>query len=100
MSLLRSTPPLHVVGFVGTRRGEPDRGPVAWIRTDEAVARLIENGELVYLAGPRRKELVEVRYDDSVPRGGVVIRDVTGVSVSEVIRLEKRIPPQGSAEPA
>ncbi|MBK8248706.1 MAG: hypothetical protein IPK85_15045 [Gemmatimonadetes bacterium] len=94
MSLLRSTPPLHVVGFVATRRGDPERGPLASLRTEEAVARLIEDGELVYLVGPRRKEMVEVRYDDAVPRGAVVIRDVSGVSVSEVIRLEKRPPPR------
>jgi hypothetical protein len=84
-----------VVGFVATRRGDPERGPLASIRTDEAVARLISDGELVYLVGPRRKELVEVRYDDDIPRGGVVIRDVTGVTVSEIIRLEKRLTAPG-----
>jgi hypothetical protein len=97
VSLLRSTPPLHVVGFVATRRGDAERGPMAALRTDDAVARLIEPGELVYLVGPRRKELVEIRYDDAVPRGGVVVRDVTGVAVSEVIRLEKRIAPPATA---
>ncbi len=92
MSQLRSSPPLHVVGFEATRRGDADRGPLVRIRSDEAVARLIDDGELVYLVGPRRKELVPVAYDDTLPRGAVVVRDVSGVSVSEVIRLDKRPP--------
>jgi hypothetical protein len=82
--------PLHVIGFVATRRGDPDRGPQISLRADEAALRLIEDGELVYLTGPRRQELAVVRYDDTVPRGGVILRDILGVTVSEVVRLVKR----------
>jgi hypothetical protein len=27
--------------------------------------------------------------DDSVPKGGVVLRDIVGVTVSEVVRIQK-----------
>ncbi len=91
---IRSNPPLHVVGFIATRRGDPDRGPMVAIRPDDAAARLIYEGELVYLTGPRRKEMVVVRYDDTLPRGAAVVRDVSGIAASEVVRLEKRDPPR------
>lgn len=64
------------------------------MRGEEAAARLIADGEVAYLTGPRRKELVVVRYDDTLPRGAVVVRDVSGVVASEVVRLEKRAAPR------
>jgi hypothetical protein len=30
-----------------------------------------------------------VLIDDSVPRGGVVVRDIAGVTVTEIVRLVK-----------
>jgi hypothetical protein len=39
--------------------------------------------------GPRRTELATIIIDDSVPRGGVVLRDISGAGVSEVIRVQK-----------
>jgi anaerobic selenocysteine-containing dehydrogenase len=85
----RSHPPLQVVGFVGTKRGDPERGPAVRIRTEEAHRRLITDGELVWIYGPRRHELGVAIYDDQVPKGGVVVRDVAGVAVSEIVRLVK-----------
>jgi hypothetical protein len=82
-------PPLQVVGFIGTRPGEADRGPQIRLNTDEARFRLILDGELVWIYGPRRHELAPVLIDDSVPRGGVVVRDIAGVTVSEIVRLVK-----------
>jgi anaerobic selenocysteine-containing dehydrogenase len=82
-------PPLRVEGLIATRSGEEDRGPLVLIRADEARRRLIEDGELVWLRGPRGQQLAPVRYDDSVPKGGVVVRDMVRVAPSEVIRLVK-----------
>jgi hypothetical protein len=61
-------PPLQVVGFLGTRRGDPDRGPQVRIRGDEAALRM---------------------FDDAVPKGGVVVRDIAGLVVSEIVTLRK-----------
>ena len=82
-------PPLQVVGFVATKRDEEDRGPQVRIRSDDARRRLIEDGELVWIKGPRRQELAPVVYDDSIPRGGIVVRDIVGVAPSEIVRLVK-----------
>jgi anaerobic selenocysteine-containing dehydrogenase len=83
------TPPLSVVGFLATRRGDPDRGPEVRLNTQEAAIRLLVDGELVYIYGPRRHELAVLRVDDTIPRGGVVVRDVAGVAPSEVVRVRK-----------
>lgn len=82
-------PPLQVVGYVATRSGDPERGPLIRLRAEEARLRLIMDGELVWLYGPRRHELAPVRIDDSVPRGGVIVRDIAGVTVTEIVRLVK-----------
>jgi len=82
-------PPLQVVGFIGTRAGDADRGPQILLNAEEARFRLILDGELVWIYGPRRHELAPVLIDDSVPRGGVVVRDIAGVTVTEIVRLVK-----------
>lgn len=83
----RTHHPLQVVGYVGTRRGDAERGPQVRLRTAEAQLRLIEDGELVWVYGPRRHELAEVVYDESVPKGGLVARDLGGLAVTEIVRL-------------
>ncbi|HEX5074734.1 MAG TPA: hypothetical protein VFW03_16065 [Gemmatimonadaceae bacterium] len=82
-------PPLQVVGFIATRAGDEDRGPQIRLNAEEARFRLILDGELVWIYGPRRHELAPVVIDDTVPRGGVVVRDIAGVTVSEIVRLVK-----------
>ncbi len=82
-------PPLQVVGFVGSRRGDAERGPAISLNREEASLRMLADGELVFIHGPRRKELAPVIVDDAVPRGGVVVRDIAGVMVSDVIKLVK-----------
>ena len=82
-------PPLQIVGFVATRRGDEERGPMVQMNANEASLRLLTDGELVWVKGPRRQELAELRVDDALPRGGVVVRDIAGVAVSEVIRVVK-----------
>lgn len=95
------TPPLQVVGFVGTRRGDPERGPLVRMNADEAAARLLTDGELVWVKGPRRQELAELRIDPALPRGGAALRDIAGIAVSEIVRVVKpdldRDAPRGPA---
>ena len=82
-------PPLQVVGFLGTRRGDLERGPQVRLRGDEAALRLLSDGEMAWVQGPRRQELATVVIDNAVPKGGVVVRDITGLAVSEIVRLQK-----------
>jgi len=82
-------PPLQVTSFVATRAGDADRGPQVRLRPDDARIRLLMDGEIVWVYGPRRSELATLRIDDSVPRGGVALRDVAGVTVSEIVRVGK-----------
>jgi anaerobic selenocysteine-containing dehydrogenase len=83
------SPPLRVVEFISTKRGDTERGPLVRIRPDDAVERLIEDGEVAWIYGPRRHELATVVIDPQVPRGGVVVRDVLGVAPSEIVRIIK-----------
>jgi hypothetical protein len=82
-------PPLQVVGLIATRRGDPDRGPEVRIRSSEAAIRLMLDGELVWIIGPRRQEIGTLRIDDDLPRGAAVLRDVVGAAPSEIIRVRK-----------
>lgn len=85
----RAFQPLQVVGFVATKRTDEERGPLVRIRPDDATMRLIDDGELVWVYGPRRHELAPVVYDETLPRGGVVVRDLSGLAVTEIVRLVK-----------
>lgn len=82
-------PPLQVVGYVATRVADPERGPLVRLRSDEAALRALHEGELVWVYGPRRHDLAPVMIDDTVPRGGVVVRDLAGVTITEIVRLVK-----------
>jgi anaerobic selenocysteine-containing dehydrogenase len=80
-------PPLQVVGFIATRRGDAERGPAIRVRPDDAQLRGVSDGELVWIYGPRRHDLAAVIIDDTLPRGGVIVRDVAGLAPTEIIRL-------------
>lgn len=80
-------PPLQVVGFIATRAGDPERGPMVRMRPDDAVVRLVTAGDLVRVVSARRSELAVLEVDEALPRGGVVLRDVAGASLAEVIRV-------------
>lgn len=82
-------PPLQVIGFVASRRGDAERGPAIRLNRAEATLRMLTDGELVFIQGPTRKELAPVTIDDEVPNGGVVVRDILGVLVTDVIKLVK-----------
>ncbi len=83
------SPPLLVAGFISTRSGDAERGPLIRMRSDDAALRLISDHELVRIVTDRRQELAELRLDDTLRRGEVVLRDVVGASISEVIRVVK-----------
>ncbi len=82
-------PPLQVVGYHATRRGDPDRGPEVRLRPEDAALRLVSDGELVWVYGPRRHDLATAVVDDEVPKGDVVVRDIAGLAVSEIVRIVK-----------
>ena len=84
-----SSRPLRVEGFIATRLGDPERGPLLRMRSDDARARLIVEGELVVVHGPRRQQLAPVVIDDTIPRGGVVVRDIAGIAPSELVYVTK-----------
>ena len=76
-------------GYIATRKGDAERGPQVRLTTGDARDRLLEEGELAWVYGPRRQELAAVAYDDSIRRGDVVLRDVAGVAISEQVRVVK-----------
>lgn len=86
---LRSNPPLRVYALVATRSGDAERGPQISMNAAEAARRMIVEGELVWVQGPRRQELAALHVDDSLPRGEAVLRDVVGASPSEIIVVVK-----------
>lgn len=80
-------PPLQVVGFIGTRKGDAERGPLVRLRPEDALVRLLTPGQLVRVISERRSELAVLEVDDAVPRGGAVLRDVAGAAPTEIIRV-------------
>jgi anaerobic selenocysteine-containing dehydrogenase len=80
-------PPLQVVGFIATRRGDAERGPAVRVRPDDAELRGLVDGALAWIYGPRRHDLATVIIDDAIPRGGVIVRDVAGLAPTEIVRL-------------
>ena len=83
------SPPLQVMGFIATRAGDSERGPLVRIRADDAATRLLNDGEVAWVYGPRRQELATVMIDEQVPRGGVIVRDIAGIAPSEIVRVVK-----------
>ena len=81
--------PLQVVTFIATRKGDGARGPMVRMNTNEATSRLLQDGEMVWVYGPRRMELATLEIDDTVGRGTVVVRDVAGITVTEIVRVRK-----------
>ncbi len=59
------------------------------LNPSDAQARLLVDGELAWVYGPRRQELATVVVDESVRRGDVVLRDIAGASPSELVRVVK-----------
>ena len=81
--------PLRVNRFIATRSSDADRGPMVFMHPENARERLLVDGELAWVYGPRRHELATVRVDEEVPFGDVVLRDVVGAAPSEIVRIIK-----------
>jgi anaerobic selenocysteine-containing dehydrogenase len=81
--------PLRVAQLIATRVRDQDRGPAVFMHPDDARSRLLVDGELAWVYGPRRHELAAVHYDEKVTFGEVVLRDVVGASPSEIVRVIK-----------
>lgn len=81
--------PLRVGGFIATKASDAERGPMVMMHPDDARARLLADGELAWVYGPRRHELATVRYDWGARKGDVTLRDVAGASPSEIVRVVK-----------
>lgn len=81
--------PLRVLRLVATSRGDEDRGPAVWMHPDDAGFRLLVDGELAWVYGPRRHELATVHVDPEMVKGEVVLRDIVGAAPSEIVRVIK-----------
>ncbi len=81
--------PLRVAQLIATRADDPARGPAVFMHPDDARARLLTDGELAWVYGPRRHELATVHIDQGMKKGDVVLRDVVGASPSEIVRVVK-----------
>jgi anaerobic selenocysteine-containing dehydrogenase len=80
---------LRVETLFSSRAGDADRGPAVWLNPDDAASRLIVDGEVVWVHGPRRHELAVAHVDTEQRRGDVRLRDVLGASPSELVRIVK-----------
>jgi anaerobic selenocysteine-containing dehydrogenase len=85
----RFRPELGVIEYISTKRGDAERGPMVRISPADAKIRLLTDGELAWVQGPRRNELAVVAVDESVPDGSVVVRDIAGVALSERVVVTK-----------
>jgi anaerobic selenocysteine-containing dehydrogenase len=81
--------PLWVAELVATRLQDKERGPMVTMNPADARSRLLTEGELAWVYGPRRHELATVRIDPDIRAGNVVLRDISGASPSEVVRVVK-----------
>ena len=85
----RSARPLRVEQFLATRVSDGERGPQVRMRGHDAITRLVQDGEIVWVEGPRRQQLATLVVDESVPRGGVIVRDIAGIAPSELVYIIK-----------
>jgi anaerobic selenocysteine-containing dehydrogenase len=81
--------PLRVAKLIATRASDAERGPQVTLNPEDAKPRLLNEGELAWVYGPRRQELAEVKLDPAVRFGEVVLRDLVGSSPSETVRVVK-----------
>ena len=81
--------PLRVAGFIATRSGDAERGPAIFMHPADARSRLLTEGELAWVYGPRRHELATVHIEPGMRLGDVDVRDITGVAPSEIVRVVK-----------
>lgn len=80
---------LRVARFIASRKGDAERGPAVFLQVADAQDRLLNDGELAWVYGPRRHELATVVIDERVRAGDVWLRDIAGVAPSETVRVVK-----------
>ncbi|MEO5590087.1 MAG: hypothetical protein ABIS03_10915 [Gemmatimonadaceae bacterium] len=85
----RFEPKLNVIEYISTMKGDAERGPMLRLNSSKARLRLLQDGELAWVAGPRRQDLAELVIDDAIPQGHVALRDVAGVAISETVTVTK-----------
>ncbi len=78
-----------VAQYIATRAGDPERGPLVRLHPSDALKRLLEDGELVWVYGPRRHELAVLVLDGTVSPGNVIARDIAGIAPTEIVRVVK-----------
>lgn len=81
--------PLRVAELIATRAKDKERGPAVFMYPSDAADRLLNEGELAWVYGPRRHELATVILDPRIKEGDVVLRDLVGSAPSEVVRVIK-----------
>lgn len=81
--------PLRVSGFIATRSADADRGSAVFMHPTDARDRLLNEGELAWVYGPRRHELATVILKPDIKLGDVILRDIAGASPSELVRVIK-----------
>lgn len=80
---------MRVSELIATRASDPVRGPAVYMHPDDARRRLLNEGELAWVYGPRRHELATVVLNDHLTRGDVALRDILGAAPSEFVRVVK-----------
>jgi anaerobic selenocysteine-containing dehydrogenase len=80
---------LRVASLIATRKSDEDRGPMVFMNDQDARWRLLDDGELAWVYGPRRGEIATVRITPELPVGDVILRDIIGASPSEFVRVVK-----------
>jgi anaerobic selenocysteine-containing dehydrogenase len=81
--------PLRVAGLLVTQPSDAERGPMVVMSPPDARSRLLTDGELAWVYGPKRHELAQVRIDPDTREGDVVLRDIVGARPSEIVRVIK-----------
>jgi anaerobic selenocysteine-containing dehydrogenase len=81
--------PLRVARLMAMSLCDADRGPMVFMHPENARERLLIDGELAWVYGPRRHELATVHLDPDQRKGDVVLRDIVGASPSEIVRVIK-----------
>lgn len=80
---------LRVTRFIATRKGDAERGPAVYLNVSDARNRLLNDGELAWVYGPRRHELAAVVLSEHVAPGDAWLRDIAGTAPSELVRVVK-----------
>jgi anaerobic selenocysteine-containing dehydrogenase len=82
-------PELRVIAHIATRKDEPERGPQVRMCGADARFRVLTDGELVWVRGPRGQQVAELVIDDEVPEHACILRDMPSVSVGDAVRVVK-----------